>query len=120
MNMLTAQGALKNYKCTVISVKCGQVVSETREKLKCRLNADDIMRRSRLHARETQQLSWPTPLWTTPHPSVICVELLGGSSRQPMTGRLATHPSNTTVKKYRVAQKSCTFFNTPYLRDRSR
>ena len=34
MNMLTAQGALKNYKCTVISVKCGQVVSETREKLK--------------------------------------------------------------------------------------
>ena len=34
--------------------------------------------------------------WTTPHPSVICVELLWGS-RQPLTGRLATHPSNTTV-----------------------
>ena len=37
---------------------------------------------------------WP---WPTPHPSVICVELLG-SSRQPMTGRLATHPDNITVK----------------------
>jgi len=36
-------------------------------------------------------------LCPTPHPSVVCVELLG-SSRQPMTGRLATHPSNTTVK----------------------
>jgi len=35
--------------------------------------------------------------WPTPHPSVIGVELLGGS-RQPMAGRLATHPSNTTVK----------------------
>ena len=35
--------------------------------------------------------------WPTPHPSVICVELLGGI-RQPMTGRFATHPSNTTVR----------------------
>jgi len=35
--------------------------------------------------------------WPTPHPFVIYVELLGGS-RQPMTGRLATHPSNATVK----------------------
>jgi len=37
--------------------------------------------------------------WPTPHPSVklICVELLRGS-RQPMTDRLATHPSNTTVE----------------------
>jgi len=42
--------------------------------------------------------------WPTPHPSVICVELLGGS-RQPVTGRLATHPSNTPVKIYRVGQK---------------
>ena len=33
----------------------------------------------------------------TPHPSVVCVELLG-NSRQPMTGRLATHPINTTVE----------------------
>jgi len=35
---------------------------------------------------------------TTPHPSVICVELLG-HSRQPMTGRLATRPNNTEVKR---------------------
>ena len=34
---------------------------------------------------------WP---WPMPHPSAICVELPCGS-RQPMTGRLATHPSNT-------------------------
>jgi len=50
-----------------------------------------------------QQLS-PACIWNTtagwrhPHPSVICVELLGGS-RQPMTGRLATHPSNTRPKR---------------------
>ena len=36
--------------------------------------------------------------WPTPHPSVICVELLEGS-RQPMTRRLATHPNNTAVKR---------------------
>jgi len=36
--------------------------------------------------------------WPTPHPSVICVELLGGS-RQPMTGRLAARPSNRAVKR---------------------
>jgi len=35
---------------------------------------------------------------TTPHPSVICVELLG-HSLQPMTGRLATRPNNTKVKR---------------------
>jgi len=35
--------------------------------------------------------------WPTPHPSVYCVELLGGN-RQPVTGRLATHPSNATFK----------------------
>ena len=35
--------------------------------------------------------------WPTPHPSVDCVELLGGN-RQPVTGRLATHPSNATFK----------------------
>jgi len=35
--------------------------------------------------------------WPSTHPSVICVELLGGDSRQPMTGRLATHHSSTTV-----------------------
>ena len=52
----------------------------------CRFDADDILGRFRLHAYETQQLPWPT----------ICVELLG-DSHQPMTGRLATHPSNTTV-----------------------
>ena len=33
----------------------------------------------------------------TPHPSVICVELLWGS-RHPVTGRLAIHSNNTTVK----------------------
>ena len=38
-------------------------------------------------------------VWPTPHQSVICVELLG-HSRQPMTGRLAAHPSNTAVKIY--------------------
>jgi len=36
--------------------------------------------------------------WPTPHPLVICVELLG-VSRQPVTGQLATHPRNTTIKK---------------------
>ena len=35
-------------------------------------------------------------------PSVICVELLGGS-RQPMTVRLATHSSNTSVKRQILA-----------------
>jgi len=35
--------------------------------------------------------------WPTPHPSDVRVELLRGR-RQPMTGRLATHSSNTTVK----------------------
>jgi len=35
--------------------------------------------------------------WPTPHPSVYCVELLGGN-RQPVTGRLATHLSNATFK----------------------
>ena len=38
-------------------------------------------------------------------PICFFVELLEGS-RQPMTGRLATHHSNTTVKIYRVGQKS--------------
>jgi len=47
----------------------------------------------RLHASETQQLSHVPTADATP----ICVELLG-HSRQPMTGRLATHPSNTSVK----------------------
>jgi len=45
---------------------------------------------------------WP---WPMPHPSAICVELPCGS-RQPMTGRLATHPSNTLVKIYRMSQKA--------------
>jgi len=58
----------------------------------CRLDADDVLRRSRLRASETQQLS----LWPTLYSSVICVELLGQSC-QPMTDRLATHPSNTVV-----------------------
>jgi len=49
-----------------------------------------------LHASETQQLSYVPMDDATP--IVICVELLGGS-RQPMTGRLATHPSNTTLKR---------------------
>ena len=35
----------------------------------------------------------------TPHASAICVGLLG-DSRHLMTGRLATHPSNTTVERY--------------------
>jgi len=36
-------------------------------------------------------------MWPTPRPSVVCAELLG-HSRQPITGRLATHPSNTAVR----------------------
>ena len=49
----------------------------------------------RLRASATQQLSYmyvPTADVTP-----ICVKLLG-SSRQPMTRRLATHPSNTAVR----------------------
>ena len=38
--------------------------------------------------------AWPTPYAC---PTVICLELLGGIP-QPVTGRLAIHPSNTTVK----------------------
>jgi len=49
----------------------------------------------RVHASETQQLSYAP----TPHQCVICVEMLW-VSRQPMTGRLATRPSNTTFKMY--------------------
>ena len=48
----------------------------------------------RLHASETEQLSY-VPMADATR-SVICVELLGGD-RQPMTGRLATHPNNTTA-----------------------
>ena len=51
---------------------------------------DNTVSSYRLHASETQQLA---------DPSVRTVELLG-DSRQPITGRLATHPSNTTVKRY--------------------
>jgi len=56
---------------------------------------DNSVSSCRLHASETQQLSYIPMADVTP--SVFCVELLW-SSRQPMTGRLATHPSNTTVK----------------------
>jgi len=42
--------------------------------------------------------------WPTPHPSFICVQLLGGS-RQPVTGRLVTHTSNTTVNGYSILLK---------------
>ena len=36
-------------------------------------------------------------MWRTPQPSVFYVEL-PWYSRQPITGRLATHPGNTTVR----------------------
>ena len=53
-------------------------------------------------ASETQQLSCVADAcW--PHPSVMRVELLG-HSRQPVTGRLATHPSiNLSVEMYIVS-----------------
>ena len=38
----------------------------------CRLDTYDILGRSRLHASETQQRSWPTPSWPRPHLSVTC------------------------------------------------
>ena len=44
--------------------------------------------------RHLKYNSWPAP-------SVVCMELLG-QSRQPVTGRLATHPSNTTVKRLMI------------------
>jgi len=49
----------------------------------------------RLHASETQQLSDVPMAVADATPPVVCVD---GSSRQPMTGRLATHPSNTTIR----------------------
>ena len=36
-------------------------------------------------------------MWPTPRPSIVCAELQG-DSRQPITGRLATHPSNTALR----------------------
>ena len=51
----------------------------------------------RLHASETQQLSYVSMAVADANPSVIGVQLLVGS-RQPMAARLATHLSNTTVK----------------------
>ena len=50
----------------------------------------------RVHASETQQLSYVPMVDATP--ICTCVELLG-QSRQPMTGRLATHPSNAAVNR---------------------
>jgi len=56
------------------------------------------------HTSQTKNTPrWP---WPTPHPSV---ELIGGS-RQPTTGRLATRPSNTTVKIYSVSPKRPCFY----------
>ena len=45
-----------------------------------------------LYASETQQLADVIPV------CYLCRVARG--SRQPVTGRLATHPSNTTVKIY--------------------
>ena len=56
-----------------------------------------------LHAYETQQLSYVPMADATP--ICYCVELLG-SSRQPITGRLATHLSNTTVKIQTLSYKA--------------
>jgi len=53
----------------------------------------------RVHASETQQLSYLPMVDATP--ICTCVELLG-QSRQPMTGRLATHPSNAAVNRYAI------------------
>ena len=50
----------------------------------------------RLHASETQQLSCVPMAVADATPT--CMELLGGN-RQPVTGRLATHPSNTPVMR---------------------
>jgi len=41
--------------------------------------------------------SWHTSRLLMPYPSVFCEELPWGS-HQPMTGRLATHPSSPTVR----------------------
>ena len=55
-------------------------------------NVDDNSVRSyRLHASETQQLVDATRM--------CCLGGVARGSRQPMTGRLATHPSNTMVKR---------------------
>jgi len=59
------------------------------------------------HTSQTTNTPWWP--WPTPHPSVIYVELIGGS-RQPTTGRLATRPSNTTVKIYTVSPKRPCFY----------
>ena len=51
-----------------------------------------------VHASETQQLADAISF-------VVCVELVCGS-RQPMTGRLETHPSNTTVKIWMTPRRN--------------
>jgi len=61
----------------------------------CRLDTDDISGRS-LIVSSSDQYSCHLSRWPTSYPSFICVELLLGR-RYPMTGRFATHPSNTTV-----------------------
>jgi len=74
----------------------------------CRLDPDDVLDRSSrvMYAISVSAVIVCTHLkynnchmsqWPKPHPSVICVEFLWGS-RQPMTGRLPAHPSNTKVK----------------------
>ena len=47
-----------------------------------------------MHLKHNSCDMWLT---THAHPSVICVEVLGHSC-QPITGRLATLPSNTAIK----------------------
>ena len=52
---------------------------------------DNSVSSYRLHASETQQLADATPI------SYLCGVARG--SGQPITGRLATHSSHTTVKR---------------------
>ena len=46
--------------------------------------------------------------WPVADTKPICVELLG-HSRQTVTGRLATHPSNTAVKIKKIQVSICIF-----------
>jgi len=53
--------ALSEVTWRLVFVKF-DVLQARRRFASCRLDADDTMSRSRLHASETQQLSWPMPL----------------------------------------------------------
>ena len=58
----------------------------------CRLDADGILGRSRLHASKTHQLWWPTPPWPMPHPSFryLCEVATVNQWRADLQHNLAT------------------------------